>query len=338
MLLGLNLPSQPTFALVLIGDEYLLGQLQLRNHRALCSRLGAIICSPLESGGDPDLSQNRAGSRGINRSKVFEPAAVDLLVRATAGVPRSALPPGPSSLVGSSSSRSPGNQRPDHAVGHGTGAGVNGPHSPHSMIQRIQQAHALYCQLTGQRVSLRFDRERLWYELFHAASMKPTFKVIRYLQREIREGRRNVGALKLSNLLQIDRFEEDLNISRVQLYAPKPPPPSPTSPAPPPTPEQKEAARQRALQLLAKLRAEQGLWPPRLIPKPPPPTNASPSPGSIPGDPPQSSSPLSHRAIASFSLLTNSLICPVAPQTSPRLTPQNNSLLYSLATLPRIRG
>jgi general secretion pathway protein A len=41
LLLGLNLPSQPTFALVLIGDEYLLGQLQLRNHRALCSRLGA---------------------------------------------------------------------------------------------------------------------------------------------------------------------------------------------------------------------------------------------------------------------------------------------------------
>lgn len=128
------------------------------------------------------------------------------------------------------------------------------------MIQRIQQAHALYCQLTGQRVSLRFDRERLWCELFHAGFDEADLqKVIRYLQREIREGRRNVGALKLSNLLQIDRFEEDLNISRVQLYAPKPPPPSPTSPAPPPTPEQKEAARQRALQLLAKLRAEQGL-------------------------------------------------------------------------------
>ena len=36
------------------------------------------------------------------------------------------------------------------------------------MIERIQQAHALYCRLTGQRVSLRFDRERLWHELFHA--------------------------------------------------------------------------------------------------------------------------------------------------------------------------
>jgi hypothetical protein len=128
------------------------------------------------------------------------------------------------------------------------------------MIERIQQAHALYCRLTGQRVSLRFDRERLWYELFHAGFNEADLqRVIRYLQREIREGRRNVGALKLSNLLPIDRFEEDLNISRVQLYAPKPSPPTSAPPTPPPTPEEQEVARQRALQLLAKLRAEQGL-------------------------------------------------------------------------------
>ena len=128
------------------------------------------------------------------------------------------------------------------------------------MIERIQQAHAIYCRLTGQRVSLRFDRERLWYELFQAGFNEADLqKVIRYLQREIREGRRNVGALKLSNLLQIDRFEEDLNISRVQLYAPTPSPPKPVPAPPPPTPEEQEAARQRALQLLAKFRAEQGL-------------------------------------------------------------------------------
>ena len=128
------------------------------------------------------------------------------------------------------------------------------------MIERIQQAHALYCRLTGQRVSLRYDRERLWYDLFQAGFNEVDLqRVIRYLQREIREGRRNVGALKLSNLLQIDRFEEDLNISRVQLYAPKPIKPVPPPSAPPPTPEEKEAARQRALQLLAKLRAEHDL-------------------------------------------------------------------------------
>lgn len=128
------------------------------------------------------------------------------------------------------------------------------------MIERIQQAHALYCRLTGQRVSLRFDRERLWYELFHAGFNEADLqRVIRYLQREIREGRRNVGALKLSNLLQIDRFEEDLNISRVQLYAPKPSPPAPAPPAPPPHPQEAEAARQRAQQILTKFRAEHGI-------------------------------------------------------------------------------
>ena len=128
------------------------------------------------------------------------------------------------------------------------------------MIQRIQQAHALYCRLTGQRVSLRFDRERLWYELFHAGFNETDLqRVIRYLQREIREGRRNVGALKLSNLLRIDRFEEDLNISRVLLYAPKLPNPAPPPPGPPLTAEEKEAARQRALELLAQFRAEHGM-------------------------------------------------------------------------------
>ena len=129
------------------------------------------------------------------------------------------------------------------------------------MIERIQQAHALYCRLTGQSVSLRFDRERLWYELFHAGFNEGDLqKVIRYLQREIREGRRNVGALKLSNLLQIDRFEEDLNISRVQLYAPKPAKPAAKEPDPtPPQPQEDEASRQRALQFLAQWRAEHGL-------------------------------------------------------------------------------
>lgn len=126
------------------------------------------------------------------------------------------------------------------------------------MIERIQQAHALYCQLTGQRVSLRFDRERLWFELFRAGFTQADVQtVIRYLQREIRHGRRNVGALKLSNLLQPDRFEEDLNISRVALSAPKAPqPPAPTPPTP--TPQEREAARQRGLQLLARFRAENG--------------------------------------------------------------------------------
>src|SRR5213593_1343073 len=109
----------------------------------------------------------------------------------------------------------------------------------------IEQAHQLYCQLTGQNLRLAFDRERMWYELLRAGySLEDLRAVITYLQREIRAQRRNVGALKLSNLLQPDRFEEDLQISRVRL---RPPPPSqPTPPSRPvlPAPEQ-EQGRQR---------------------------------------------------------------------------------------------
>jgi hypothetical protein len=52
--------------------------------------------------------------------------------------------------------------------------------------------------------------------IFHASSLRhsptPDLLTLSYLQKEIRAGRRNVDALKLSNLLQFDRFEEDLNI------------------------------------------------------------------------------------------------------------------------------
>lgn len=90
LLLGLNLPSQPTFALILLGDEYLLGQLQLRNHRALCSRLGAHhLLSPWTLEEIQTYLKTALEAVGINRSRVFDAAAVDLLVRATAGVPRS---------------------------------------------------------------------------------------------------------------------------------------------------------------------------------------------------------------------------------------------------------
>ena len=92
----------------------------------------------------------------------------------------------------------------------------------------MRELHELYCHWTAQTLSLRFDRERLWYEFlragFSAADLK---RVVTYLQKEIRAERRNIGALKLSNLLQLDRFEEDLNISRVRLK-PAAPHPNPT--------------------------------------------------------------------------------------------------------------
>ena len=119
----------------------------------------------------------------------------------------------------------------------------------------IGQAHQLYCQLTGQTLRLAFDRERMWYELLRVGYSLPDLRtVITYLQREIRAQHRNVGALKLSNLLQPDRFEEDLQISRVRLRVT---PPAQSAPAPPPAlpAREQQQGRQRALQCLRQIKA-----------------------------------------------------------------------------------
>jgi len=119
----------------------------------------------------------------------------------------------------------------------------------------IEQAHQLYCQLTAQSLRLGFDRERMWFDLLRLGySLHDLRAVITYLQREIRAQRRNVGALKLSNLLQPDRFEEDLQISRVRL---RPPPPlQPTPPPPPALPAQEQQqGRQRAVECLRQIKA-----------------------------------------------------------------------------------
>ncbi len=117
---------------------------------------------------------------------------------------------------------------------------------------RIQALHTLYQDLTGQRIRLAYDRERLWFEWLRAGyNAKDLKEVVAYLQKEIRHQRRNVGALKLSNLLQPDRFEEDRAISRVKLH----PPPQKNKPSPQtPTPNPDPAKRQRALAFLRELK------------------------------------------------------------------------------------
>ncbi len=119
----------------------------------------------------------------------------------------------------------------------------------------LAQLHQTYCRLTGQNLSLRFDRERLWFEFLRAGFTRADLvQVVRYLQKEIRHTRRNVGALKLSNLLQLDRFEEDLNISRVRLTAEAPRPSAPVGSTPTGSATEQERGRQHALEQLRDLK------------------------------------------------------------------------------------
>ena len=118
--------------------------------------------------------------------------------------------------------------------------------------EQIAAAHQLYCQLTGESLRLGFDRERQWFEWLRAGfTPEDLHRVIGYLQREIREGRRNVGALKLSNLLQPDRFEEDLNIRRVRL---QPLPRASTSLPAPLSEQERERRRLHALQHIHRIK------------------------------------------------------------------------------------
>jgi hypothetical protein len=126
---------------------------------------------------------------------------------------------------------------------------------------QIQQAHDAYCELTGQTLNLGFNRERLWFELLKTGiTLEDLRRVIAYLQREIREGRRNV-ALKLSNLLQPDRFEEDLQISRVRLQLKKPHAKNVMPATGQPhssSPQEDQRARERALEILRQFRQSLG--------------------------------------------------------------------------------
>ncbi len=88
MLLGLNLPEQPTFALILVGDPYLLSVLRLRSHRALYSRIAAHArVEGLSRAEVEPYLEHQLRQVGIERP-CFEPAAVELLASASEGIPR----------------------------------------------------------------------------------------------------------------------------------------------------------------------------------------------------------------------------------------------------------
>ena len=89
LLLGLNLAEPPAFGLVLIGDEYLLGALRLRQHRSLYSRIASSASlSPWTPAQASQYVQQSLAAVGINRP-VMEPAALNLLTSASGGLARS---------------------------------------------------------------------------------------------------------------------------------------------------------------------------------------------------------------------------------------------------------
>jgi type II secretory pathway predicted ATPase ExeA len=89
LLLGLNLAEPPAFGLVLIGDEYLLGALRLRQHRSLYSRIAChFSLSPWTPAQVGQYLQHSLAAVGISRPAI-DPAALNLLTSASGGLARS---------------------------------------------------------------------------------------------------------------------------------------------------------------------------------------------------------------------------------------------------------
>jgi type II secretory pathway predicted ATPase ExeA len=89
LLLGLNLADPPAFGLVLIGDEYLLGTLRMRQHRSLFSRIAChLTLNPWTAPLVAQYLQQSLAAVGINRPGI-EPAALNLLTSASSGLARS---------------------------------------------------------------------------------------------------------------------------------------------------------------------------------------------------------------------------------------------------------
>ena len=98
-----------------------------------------------------------------------------------------------------------------------------------TLEEKIARLHDWYCRRTGLEVKVKFFtadwtyllRDYEWDE--HAVHRDADI-IIRYLLKMIKERKRNNGALKLRNFLQIDTFNQDLAEAKLALGQARPRP------------------------------------------------------------------------------------------------------------------
>jgi len=88
LLLGLNLPPQPVFCLIMIGDNYLLDSLRLQSRRALYTRIAVSHqLQPLQPAEVETYLHHRLKQAGLDRP-CFEDPATEMIASASDGIPR----------------------------------------------------------------------------------------------------------------------------------------------------------------------------------------------------------------------------------------------------------
>lgn len=85
-------------------------------------------------------------------------------------------------------------------------------------MQLVKELHTCYVKHSEQKIAYNLARENAWRDWCAWGNWEWTCddlaRVINYLLAEIKTGKRNLGALKFSNLVgRPDNFEEDLQLS-----------------------------------------------------------------------------------------------------------------------------
>jgi type II secretory pathway predicted ATPase ExeA len=88
LLLGLNLPPQPVFCLILIGDNYLLDTLRLQSRRALYTRIAVSYQLQALQPTQVEAYLTHGLKQAGLECPCFDQAAIDMIATASDGVPR----------------------------------------------------------------------------------------------------------------------------------------------------------------------------------------------------------------------------------------------------------
>ena len=89
---------------------------------------------------------------------------------------------------------------------------------------QIKALHAMFCDLTDASLTLNLYRMDIWRLWARRGLGEEDLKlVVTHLRRGIRDGKRNLGALRFSNLIERpDLFEEEVSQARAELRNARP--------------------------------------------------------------------------------------------------------------------
>jgi len=91
--------------------------------------------------------------------------------------------------------------------------------------EKVKRLHEAYCKLSEFDLALTPMRILAWQRWSMRFNQEDLSLVIRYLKKGIADGKRNSGALRLSNLINpedLDKFEEELAMARKVIRERKP--------------------------------------------------------------------------------------------------------------------